>query len=214
MYMIRTSFLIDGFNLYHSLIEASRDLHGAKTKWLDIKSICFSFLPAIDKTAKFEKIYYFSALADHMTSKDTGKVKRHMDYIKCLQSTGVIVRLGRFKPKTVWCDLCKNELTRYEEKETDVAISIKLMEILMRDESDMVVLVTGDTDLAPAVKTVKRLFPVKKVTFLFPYKRKNNELANLADMSFKIKKERYTQHQFPDPVILHDGNKIHKPASW
>jgi uncharacterized LabA/DUF88 family protein len=51
------------------------------------------------------------------------------------------------------------------------------MEVLMNNECDTVVLVTGDTDLAPAVRTVKRLFPDKTITFIFPYKRKNKELS-------------------------------------
>lgn len=212
--MNRTTFLIDGFNLYHSLVDASRDLKNASTKWLNIKSLCDSYLAAIGNNAQIEKIYYFSALAEHMKNKDPEKVNRHINYIKCLEATGLIVELGRFKPKTVWCDQCKSELTRYEEKETDVAISIKTMEVLMNNECDTVVLVTGDTDLAPAVRTVKRLFPDKDITFIFPYKRKNKELVNIVSRSFKTKKEHYTQHQFPNPVILRDGSKLYKPTSW
>jgi len=41
-YMNIVIFLIDGFNLYHSLIDASYDLklNGKGTKWLNIYSLC------------------------------------------------------------------------------------------------------------------------------------------------------------------------------
>ncbi len=38
----RTTFLIDGFNLYHSVIEASNDLHAASTRWLNIRALDFT----------------------------------------------------------------------------------------------------------------------------------------------------------------------------
>ena len=82
------------------------------------------------------------------------------------------------------------------------------------DACDTAVLVTGDTDIAPAVRAVKRLYPTKDVCFAFPYKRKNKELAALADKQFKIRKEKYTAHQFSDPVVLPTGRSIAKPTGW
>ncbi|MDO9172991.1 MAG: hypothetical protein Q7W29_14285, partial [bacterium] len=79
---------------------------------------------------------------------------------------------------------------------------------------DTIVLITGDTDLAPGVRTTTRLFPTKRICFGFPYKRKNNELAQLVSVSFQIRKERYLAHQFPDPVTLPSGRLIAKPDEW
>jgi len=95
-----------------------------------------------------------------------------------------------------------------------VAIAAKMFEILFNDECDTVVLVTGDTDLAPAVKTANRLFPNKKVIFAFPYRRKNEELARIAPGSFKTHPANYIKHQLPDPFALSDGSKVPKPPSW
>ena len=47
--MDRVTFIIDGFNLYHSVCDAERDLKGASTKWLDIKSLCSSYLIFLEK---------------------------------------------------------------------------------------------------------------------------------------------------------------------
>ena len=102
----------------------------------------------------------------------------------------------------------------FEEKETDVAISIKLLELFHKDRADTIVLVTGDTDLAPAVRTAKKLFPAKRVWFLFPYKRKNKELAQLADGHCNIKKERYANAQFGPRISIKSGRVISKPVGW
>jgi uncharacterized LabA/DUF88 family protein len=212
--MNRTTFLVDGFNLYHSARTASDDLGGQSTKWLDIRSLLSSYLPAIGADATLEVIYYFTAIASHLDSHRPGVTARHRLYIECLQAVGVVPVLGRFKFKTVHCHTSKQENPHYEEKETDVAISVKLLEVFYRDEADTVVLVTGDTDLAPAVRTASRLFAAKQICFAFPYRRKNKELARLVPRSFYIRKDRYLAHQLPDPMRLPSGRMISKPAEW
>jgi len=212
--MNRTSFLVDGFNLYHSVRAASSDLGGASTKWLDIRSLLSSYLYVISPDAALKDIYHFSALASHLDSFRPGVTARHRLYLECLAATGIITILGRFKYKTVHCHTCSKDNPHYEEKETDVAISMKLIEIFSRDGADTVVLVTGDTDLAPAVRTASQLFPAKQICFGFPYKRRNNELAKLVSKHFYIRKQQYIAHQFPDPFILPSGRKIAKPSEW
>jgi hypothetical protein len=88
------------------------------------------------------------------------------------------------------------------------------LEVLHLDAADTVVLVTGDTDLAPTVRTAKALFPAKRIWFMFPCRRRNNELAQLADGHCYINKERYVQHQLPPVVTLATGRVIHKPSTW
>ncbi|MDH4129525.1 MAG: hypothetical protein OEV44_12260 [Spirochaetota bacterium] len=66
---MRTSFLIDGFNLYHSIKDAEK-FNNTKLRWLDLYSLCESYLPNIDTKAKIESIHYFSAHATHRVSKD------------------------------------------------------------------------------------------------------------------------------------------------
>ena len=210
----RTTFLVDGFNLYHSVRTASHHLGGQSTKWLDIPSLLSSYLSAIGSGATIEEIYYFSALATHLDPHDPGVTARHQVYIKALLAHGVIPLLARFKPKTIRCPACRTRNIHHEEKETDVAISVKFLETLFLGKADTVVLVTGDTDIAPAVRSASQLFPQNPICFIFPYRRKNNELAKLAHKSFTIRKERYCQHQFPDHVALPDGKSLKKPPSW
>lgn len=207
----RTIFLIDGFNVYHSACDI--EFHtGQKVKWLDYYSLCKSYLSVVGGGATLEAVYYFSAYAYHI--KDPDVVKRHEEYIKCLEETGVEKQLGRFKPRKTRCSRCHRDFLRHEEKETDVAIASKMFELLAKDKCDCVVIVTGDTDLAPAVKTAKELYAEKKIVFAFPHGRKQDELLDLAPGSFKINYKAYMKHQLPDPFPLSDGTTIAKPSSW
>jgi uncharacterized LabA/DUF88 family protein len=214
--MIRTSFLVDGFNLYHSVKTASHDLglNGSGTRWLDIRSMCQSYLHLIDTTARLSEIYYFSALAKHLEMRKPDVTVRHKTYIRCLEDTGVIVELHRFKKNLTFCHKCNQTFNRREEKETDVAIAARLFEIFCLDKCDTAVLITGDTDVVPAVKTAQRIFPNKEIVFLMPYKRHNKELANLVSRHFDISSRNYTKHQFPDPFITKKKKLIHKPSTW
>ncbi|MBM4176199.1 MAG: NYN domain-containing protein [Ignavibacteria bacterium] len=134
--------------------------------------------------------------------------------LRALRSTGVEEILARFKPKEIFCTHCKKIIKRHEEKESDVAMSCKLLEVFYNDECDTVVLITGDTDIAPAVRTALKLFPSKNIIFGFPYKRKNKELATLTGKYFKISKEQIVRHQFPSVLTTSSGEKLVKPSNW
>jgi len=211
--MNRVIFLIDGFNLYHSAVDLERR-YGIRTKWLNLASLCKSYIALFGKGAKVKAIYYFSAIADYLRIDNPGRIKRHRQYIACLESIGVNVELARFKEKEVFCDKCGTLILKHEEKETDVALAIKVFELFHSNLCDTVVLVTGDTDLSPAIRTCSALFPTKEIVFCFPFLRKNKELAKLAPRSFSIDKRQYIKHQLPNPVVLANGKKIFKPKSW
>ncbi len=208
--MNRVIFLVDSFNLYHSIQEAYH-FEKLRLKWLNIRSLCISYLPLINKDATLANIYYFSAFAYHLN--DLNIIERHKNYVKCLESTGVIPEMGRFKPKDIKCPL-GGKFRKHQEKETDIAIAVKLFEIVFKNECDTAVLMTGDTDLVPAIKTFKKLFPSKTILFAFPYRRWNSDLESLAPKSFKIHARSYGDHQFPDPFTFSDGTIIPKPSSW
>ncbi|MEL6771418.1 MAG: NYN domain-containing protein [Bacteroidota bacterium] len=210
----RVTFLVDGFNLYHSLKNADRDLGGATTRWLDLEALCRFHLYLFGTNARLTEVHYISALARHLEATNPDVTARHRRYLHCLRETGVQVHLNRFKKKTTRCAVCSAKNKHYEEKGTDVALAVKLLELLIRDACATVVLVTGDTDLAPAVRAAQSLFPQKRVAFAFPYKRKNKELAKLAPDSFVIGAKQYVQHQLADPFRLANGTQLAKPPTW
>lgn len=211
----RTTFLVDGFNLYHSLRDASSALGGASTKWLDLRSICRSYLPAIGGGAQIETVFYFSALASYkLAGPDIDAPARHRDYMSCLKQTGVDIELGNFKAKKRRCRGCSSVQIYHEEKETDVALGVKLVEVFARDLCDTAVLVTGDNDLAPAIRCAKTMYPEKQICALFPYLRIGYSLQTLVDRSWRMKPARYVRHQLPNPCSLSDGTLVHRPGAW
>jgi uncharacterized LabA/DUF88 family protein len=209
--MDRVVALVDGFNLYHSIRDIQH-ITGATLKWLDIFSLCKSFSHLISPKAQIQEVYYFSAYATHIPDPDT--VIRHKTYISCLENSGVITELGKFKPKEVLCPSCNHIFTRHEEKETDVRIATKICHLLVKDPCKTIVVVTGDTDLAPSIEHANTCFLEKRILFAFPFNRVNDELRKLAPGSFKINKKSYINHQFPDPYTLSSGVIVNKPSTW
>jgi uncharacterized LabA/DUF88 family protein len=202
--------LVDGFNVYHSITEALETTPTASMKWLDLLSFCRSFLPNIGRDTTLERVFYFSALAEWWPAK----AQRHADYVRGLRSTGVEVQMGRFKEKNALCPKCKQAYKRHEEKETDVAVATKLLELFSLNACDLAVLVTGDTDLAPAIRTARTLWPDKQVWAAFPFGRHNAELKALVDGTIKVKARRYATYQLPNPVKTSSTELIWKPGGW
>lgn len=127
--MTRVSFLVDGFNLYHSVCDSMQDQKLSSGKWLNIRALLGSFISVFGRDAVVHEIYYFSALAYHV--KDQNAPIRHMQLIKALRSTGVKDVLGQFKRKEIRCRaVCQKKGFAFEEKETDVNIAVTLIELV------------------------------------------------------------------------------------
>ncbi len=159
-------------------------------------------------------MFYFSAPANHVEQAKPGAIDRQNTYIRALRARGVEVEMGKFKEKWRNCPRCRAQIVTHEEKETDVAIAVRLMELFWNDRCDIAVIVSADSDLSPAIREAKRSFPAKPVYCCFPYARGVQELRALSKACFRIRKERYADHQLPNPVVLPDGTKIPKPLSW
>ncbi len=217
--MLKVSFLVDGFNLYHSVISASYKLgfKGKGTKWLDIHAWLRSYLPRLGRRYNLAEIIYFSAYAYHMEASDPGTVARHRLFIQALEATGIKTEMHSFQKKKY---LSQGRIaTRREEKETDVAMGVRLLELFMKKRCDFVFMVTGDTDLIPAIMTAHRLFPKKPVSCVFPFARVSPRMRKIVYESYGVetinaKPKHYQKHQFDDPLILPDGTELNKPPPW
>ena len=120
---------------------------------------------------------------------------------------------GKFKRGQNFCNACNKVNEKYEEKETDVHIAIKIIEMAMTNSLDAIVIVSGDTDLIPAVDLVRKYFPDIRLYVIFPYNRKNSAILSRISGSFKLKAEAYKRHQLPER-IQNQSNLIVKPKSW
>jgi uncharacterized LabA/DUF88 family protein len=141
-------------------------------------------------------------------------VRRHQVFLRALAASGVTVQMGHFKRKDRTCVTCGGRLRIHEEKETDVAIAVTLLELAITQACETIALVSGDTDLAPAIRAAKRLAPTVRLCSIFPYGRHNRELEQLVDVSFKMSDAAYAAHQLPDTLVLPNGKTVRKPATW
>ena len=138
----RTSFFVDGFNLYHSIRSAEKRLPGQQLKWLDIPAVCKSYLQMVGNGAELEEIHYFSAHADHLQNEAPDKPERHRKFVRALTALKVKAHIGRFHPRRVWAHKQNTWVNAYEEKETDVAIACKVLSLAQQDALDVAVLIT------------------------------------------------------------------------
>lgn len=209
---MRVSFLVDGFNMYHSLDELNA-ITGASVKWLDLRALCGRYLHAVrhgvGERVELAEVHWFSARPDFLTRRNPDAVARYDTYRAALEASGVRTHLSQFKNKHITGPHCRREFVRPEEKETDVALATAMLEVLVTEECDTVVLVTGDTDLIPGVATVKRLLPRSKIGAAFPFMRHNVELENAVDYAFKINQKDVQKAQFPG---TYKGST--KPPTW
>lgn len=211
---IRVAVLVDGFNLYHSIQDSIAEGAPKRIKWLDLKGLISSnFLYALGPDSAIESIDYFSSLQSWRKEQ----LSRHRAYIRALEAQGVKVHYGQFKDKPVTCKAqngCGKDFLVKIEKRTDVAIAARILEIFVLEQADTILLLSGDTDLVPAIETAKRLFPVKKISVAFPYNRHNYELQGVAKPVFKMTIDHYKKHCLPDTVDCGNGKRVTIPADW
>ena len=210
----RVTWFIDGFNLYHSIKAAERDLPDTQLKWLDIPALCESYLYIVGGGAQVGKIHCFSAFAEHLRETYPDKLRKHKAIVRALTARKVKAHLSHFQQKKIWAHDLGQWVKVYEEKETDVRLACEVLKAAALDELDVAILMTGDTDFIPLIQEFRVLYPSKRVLFAFPYHRANRSLQRICPDSFKISKEAYAKNQFPDDVRLPSGKFVTIPADW
>ncbi|WP_206447765.1 NYN domain-containing protein [Agrococcus sp. KRD186] len=195
---------VDGFNLYNGLHAAS----GRSMLWLDLVALASSLRP----TQQLVKVKYFTA----PVLDDPGAQSRQAHYIAALEAKHphrIDVIQGRYQQKQVWCSTCGNKYTTYEEKETDVNIAVSLVSDAAMQAMTTALLISGDSDLAPAVRAARRLRPSLFSVAAFPPKRKSKELQRLMPASFVLGSGRIKAAQLPDS-FTEGTSTFQRPVHW
>jgi uncharacterized LabA/DUF88 family protein len=203
--MARISVFVDGFNLYHSLVNDRFPALG-KYLWLDISKLIGFF---INKKRHDVRILYFTSLAEW----SPGKTERHKVFIRALESTGVETIYGKFKLVERVCRHCKQKYQTYEEKRTDVHIAINLFQRAEK-EYDQAVILSGDSDLIPAVEAVKKAYPNKKVGLIIPINGIAEELKSHCNWHSQITQKQLQDSQFPETIQISPAEIIARPDLW
>ena len=202
--MLRVSVFVDGFNVYHALDEKPQ-YH--KYKWLDYRALAQCYVGGRETLTE---VYCFTALA----TWNPDKVKKHRLYLRALEKQGVRIVMGKFKRKDRRCRVCRKDYRTFEEKLTDVNIAIHLFRGAYLDEYDKAILITGDSDILPAVEAVRDIFPTKPVGVVIPIGRRAEELKQACDSHFKMKERHLAKSQLPEMVDGGALGDLNRPTSW
>jgi uncharacterized LabA/DUF88 family protein len=197
----RTICFIDGFNLYHAI----NDLKKPHLKWLDLSRLASVF---VGPKQELVEVVYFSAFPTWIPAS----YRRHKVYVQALTAVGVRVEMSSFFQKERTCRAdCKKTYVGYEEKQSDVKLAIWMFDYAFRGRFDRALLVTGDSDLAPAVSMIRTRFKDKKIVVISPPGRKlTYELAQCVDQKNKknIKLQHLEKCLFPKEVKDREGNIV------
>ena len=198
----RVVFFFDGFNFYHSLKHRYR-----KYLFLNYRRLAELFVPKKDH---LEAVVYFTAYATWKKDSE----RRHREYVRLLRVQDVEVTFGKFKTRDRHCKLCGKTYQGHEEKQTDVNIAVNVLTWAFEDRFDELVLCTADSDIIPALRVLKKDFPHKRLTLLFPIGRSSYELGHYADKMMYVKEKHLKAAQFPSQVHLPNGSVISRPSKW
>lgn len=208
----RAIVYIDGFNFYYGAIK------NTPHKWLNLQRLAEALTRP---THELVSVRYFTS----MMSGPSGT--RQAEFVGALSTLPKVKTvLGKFKPRSVTCNHrgCSYSGSRVfeypEEKRTDVAIATTLIEDAFDDACDKFVLITGDSDLVPAVSLVRRRFPEKRVTVYTPTRdtavkgRRADELTQAAGDGRPLPLVILPRCYFPDEVQGSGTVVYKKPKSW
>lgn len=209
----RAIVYIDGFNFYYG------ELKNTPHKWLDIQAMAERLRNAEDVVL----VRYFTSFVMGPSAA------LQSVYVQALSSLPKVrVQLGRFKNKTITCmnEACtftgNRRFTGVEEKRTDVAIGVDMVDDAYQDRCDRLILISGDSDLVPAVRLVRRQFPQRQVIVYVPGQRgtaqdgerRADELRQVASDVRPFPAALLRHCQLAEEVTLPSGHVVRRPAKW
>ncbi len=224
---IKTIAYVDGFNLYFG------SLRGTPYRWLDlcalIKRLCHEQNPACELVA----IKYFTAdIKAKLSSHGEASCKAQQDYLLSLQAHNnrqdfrleVVKGKYNIQPKEYYAHQepvdFDNKLAVWvpEEKQTDVAIAVHMFGDAIDKAFDQAVIVSNDSDLAPAVEAVKLRWPDLTIGIIAPIRGESRQssvvLKAIADWTRqRITEEELATAQLPEKVATRK-RAIVKPQHW
>jgi uncharacterized LabA/DUF88 family protein len=198
----RAIVYVDGFNLYYGVLKSS-----PAWKWLNLAS----FFDSLRVDDEIVKICYFTAIVDEgrAASETRDRQKRYLNIH------------GKYQPRQVKCRAtCRQPYQVPEEKKTDVNIAVRMLSDAIDGAADRLILVSGDSDIEPAIKWIRSRFPKIKVTVYIPQlpddsKQRRNDSYRQMNVDAKVLPiTSLSAHQFPKIVELPNGGLVERPKDW
>ncbi len=213
--MKRVTFYVDGFNFYYGLRTEKRvNKEWKKAYWIDLVKL-FEYFLGEDQT--LEKVIYFTA--SPLNQDKSSRQSAFLNANKLINGEKFEVVRGKYLEKKITCPQCKYTITRPEEKKTDVNLSIRMIADCVKDKSDILVLVSGDSDFIPPVEFIQKNYQDKTVKVYFPPTVYSNDLA--LNMKCHRSKAILLKNNLPkfinsrmDDIVEEGEKKFTIPEKW
>lgn len=229
---MRTACFVDGYNLFYGL------LAGTPYKWLDLPSVLSHIVRVEHPESTINGISFFtSGVKPSLASRGIASKEAQDTYLRALIARDVQVFYGRHQLESGKAPRFINKQTpasrtdqvevwKLEEKETDVHIAISMYRLVSREaqlpperRTQQIVLVSGDTDMTPALKALREDFPNLRIGVILPHREGiqrtvPGSLKKYADwMRHVVTEIELADHQFPPRIPTHKKPAL-KPAYW
>jgi len=204
---MKTNIYIDGFNLYYGCVK------GTPYKWLDVAKMCHLLLPKDN----IQRIKYFTALVTPRR-KDPDQLLRQQAFLRALQTIpNLEIILGTFLSHEITMPRSPIgsgfvKVIKTEEKGSDVNLATHLLLDGFRNEYELAVVVSNDSDLLLPIRVVAEQFG-KPIGLLNP--QKDPSVALIPHVMFvkNIRKNVLKNSLFPS-VLTDKNGRFSKPADW
>ncbi|MFD0657968.1 NYN domain-containing protein [Thermocatellispora tengchongensis] len=199
----RVGAYIDGFNLYHGIRR-----YGRRYLWLDLEAM---ILRILKPGQRLDAVRYFTAPIRAQPDKQA----RQNAYLGALAAhTSVEIVMGRFQERHCLCRACGATWRTYEEKETDVSLSVAMMRDAAARRFDRMLLVSGDSDFCAAIRGVREVNPQVGVVVVFPPGRRSDVLGRAGHARYFLGLDAVRRAQLPDEVAGVGGLVYTRPKRW
>jgi uncharacterized LabA/DUF88 family protein len=204
---MKTNIYIDGFNFYYGCIKDT------PYHWINLAEMCRLLLPK----DHIHRIKYFTALVEARPG-DPDQPVRQRTFLRALQTIpNLEIILGTFLSHEVTMPRSPIgsgyvKVIKTEEKGSDVNIATHLLVDGFRNDYELAVVVSNDSDLLMPIQIVTQEFG-KPVGLLNPQQHPSTALLPHVRFVKNIRKNVLKNSQFPSVLKDNRGN-FSKPAGW
>lgn len=218
---MRTVTYVDGFNLYYSVLRRTN------LKWLDLVALFRDHV--LDSNAQLVEVRYYTAPILARMSDDPQSVQRQRIYLQALRRMypnqlkiiegGIAVttpfqRLVR--PIAGASDISRVQVYDFNEKKTDVNLASDLLAGAWTGAFDQAVICSNDTDLEPALATLRKYHPQLRLGIVAPVRGSDNryiaaDLKQHADWSKALSMVHISNAQLPERI---PASSLRRPETW
>jgi uncharacterized LabA/DUF88 family protein len=207
---------IDGFNLYKGLCDANY----RRYLWLDLQALSQRLIRPDQELVATK--YFTSRISGGKPSdragyaaKRDGSRKRQTTFLDALSTISDLeIFYGHYREEPVTCNKCRATWMDAEEKMTDVNIATEMLVDSYANRCDVILLISGDSDLVPPIKAIKNCFGWKRINVAFPPERSSYHLRQEAHGQCVIGRGTLKKSQFEPEIRLPNGRVLAKPVEW